>query len=54
MRAGLCSRCVFTQRVITSRGSVFYRCGRSEDDARFPKYPALPVVSCVGYIKRED
>jgi hypothetical protein len=33
----------------SDRGSIFYRCGLSDTDARFPKYPALPVLSCPGY-----
>lgn len=33
----------------TRRGSVFFRCARAEDDARFVRYPPLPVQSCPGY-----
>jgi GNAT superfamily N-acetyltransferase len=33
----------------SDRGSVFYRCLLSASDSRFPKYPRLPVVSCLGY-----
>ena len=37
-------------RVIRSdRGSVFYFCGKSRQDQRFPKYPPLPVVRCDGW-----
>ena len=28
---------------------TFYRCGLSETDPRFRKYPPLPVVQCTGY-----
>lgn len=31
------------------RGSVFFRCARAEDDARYVRYPPLPVRSCPGY-----
>jgi hypothetical protein len=35
--------------VESARGSVFVRCDRSDLDARFRKYPALPVLRCAGY-----
>jgi hypothetical protein len=31
------------------RGSEFYLCRLSEADARFEKYPRLPVMHCAGY-----
>jgi hypothetical protein len=37
--------------VTNRRGSTFYRCARAETDARFARYPALPVVTCIGYEK---
>ena len=38
------------KKVVTSeRGSVFLLCRRSAEDARFPKYPPQPVVSCPGF-----
>jgi hypothetical protein len=38
----------------SDRGSIFYFCKRSETDARFPKYPTLPVLSCAGYEEKES
>ncbi|HUL49278.1 MAG TPA: YciI family protein [Gemmatimonadales bacterium] len=35
--------------VATRRDSVFFRCARAETDARFPRYPQLPVHACTGY-----
>jgi hypothetical protein len=35
--------------VIRSARSTFYRCRLSFTDARFPKYPPLPVLSCIGF-----
>ena len=32
-----------------ARGSVFFRCARAESDARFVRYPPLPVLACPGY-----
>lgn len=46
---GLCSACRFAEPVTSARGSIFWLCGRSREDARFPKYPRLPVVRCVGF-----
>ncbi|HTY06696.1 MAG TPA: YciI family protein [Gemmatimonadales bacterium] len=46
---GLCLTCRWTRPSTTRRGSTFYRCGRAEEDARFTRYPPLPVRSCPGY-----
>ena len=46
--AGLCETCEHL-RVFASPRSVFVRCGLAEMDARFPRYPALPVTACAGY-----
>jgi len=48
-RVGLCRNCRFMRRMESDRGSVFYLCERSATDARFPKYPRLPVLQCAGY-----
>ena len=46
--AGLCARCFHVRRHRT-RHSLFYRCALAESDARFHKYPPLPVSSCPGF-----
>jgi len=46
---GLCPSCRFVDIVISSRGSVFYRCTLADTDPRFRRYPVLPVVQCAGY-----
>ena len=46
---GLCAACVHAQIVTSVRGSQFYLCRLSATDARFPKYPRLPVLTCVGF-----
>ena len=45
---GLCAACRHVD-VVRSARSAFYRCRRSFTDPRFPKYPALPVLRCVGF-----
>ena len=45
---GLCVRCVHLELQASPR-SVFVRCGLSDLDARFPRYPRLPVLACAGY-----
>jgi hypothetical protein len=35
--------------IATRSGSTFVLCTRSDHDPRFPRYPPLPVASCVGY-----
>ena len=52
MRAGLCDRCVHQKLIGNTRGSTFSLCERSKTDRRFPKYPRLPVVRCVGFEER--
>lgn len=53
-RVGLCATCVHSRVIESKRGSVFRLCRRSETDARFPKYPPLPVRECVGYEKAKE
>lgn len=45
---GLCGRCRHCQVVDAAR-SRFYLCRRSFADARFRKYPVLPVRTCPGH-----
>lgn len=46
---GLCATCAHARVVTNRRGSRFYRCGLSDADSRFRKYPRLPVLACAGY-----
>jgi hypothetical protein len=39
--------------VRTSRGSTFHLCERSTLDVRYKRYPALPVLECVGFERRK-
>lgn len=48
-RIGLCFDCLHAQKIESARGSLFYRCQRSDTDPSFPKYPRLPVIQCRGY-----
>jgi hypothetical protein len=50
--AGLCAACVHARLVVSGRGSRFVLCERSRTDARFPRYPTLPVVACTGFEAR--
>jgi len=52
VRAGLCDRCAHQKVIRNTRGSSFSLCERSKTDPRFPKYPRLPVVRCVGFEAR--
>lgn len=45
---GLCATCVHLE-LVGSKTSVFVRCGLSDVDPRFPRYPPLPVRRCAGY-----
>lgn len=46
--AGLCAGCRFARIVRTPR-SAFWLCMRSREDARWPRYPRLPVRECAGH-----
>jgi len=46
---GLCASCAHASVQESGRGSRFWRCRRAEEDARFRRYPALPVLRCPGY-----
>ena len=47
--AGLCERCRHVRVIENRRGSRFFRCELADVDARFPKYPRLPVLQCDGF-----
>jgi hypothetical protein len=49
---GLCANCIHARSVTSDRGSVFLLCELSFSDARFQKYPKLPVRFCPGYQKK--
>ena len=51
---GLCARCTHERIVETTRGSTFTLCELSSTDARFPKYPRLPVLACDGFEERNN
>ena len=50
--AGLCDSCVHQKLVRTGRGSEFSLCERSKTDARYAKYPPVPVLRCPGHEPR--
>jgi hypothetical protein len=51
---GLCGTCRHVRPITSARGSTFWLCGLSASDARFPRYPRLPVLRCPGYAARDD
>ena len=46
---GLCFTCRWMRPAGNQRGSIFFRCTRADTDARFVRYPALPVRTCSSY-----
>ena len=46
---GLCLTCRWARTITNRRGSMFFRCGRADTDPRFARYPALPMLECIGY-----
>ncbi len=53
-RAGLCATCAHVRIVAGARDARFYLCQLSFTDARFPRYPVLPVTACAGYRQAGD
>ncbi len=49
MPAGLCASCRHAREVVSGKGSRFVLCELSRTDRRFPRYPQLPVLACIGY-----
>jgi hypothetical protein len=50
--AGLCAICQYVRVIESAKGSTFFMCNRSKTDARFPKYPPMPVLRCGGFEKK--
>lgn len=44
-RVGLCGSCAAARRVVSAKGSEFWRCTHPE----LPKYPQLPVRLCAAH-----
>jgi len=51
--AGLCASCAHARVQQSARGGQFLRCLRADDDARFRRYPPLPVRECEGHERGE-
>jgi hypothetical protein len=54
MDAGMCENCRHVRRLSNARGSVFYLCERAVSDARFARYPRLPMLRCDGHEPPSD
>jgi hypothetical protein len=51
---GLCATCTHLEVIRSDRDSTFFRCGLSDVDASFSKYPALPVLKCIGWASNRE
>ena len=47
--AGLCATCRHARPIENRRGSTFLLCERAASDARYSRYPPLPVLRCSGH-----
>ncbi|TBR25730.1 hypothetical protein EPO15_01580 [bacterium] len=48
-QTGVCGTCRHAKRLTTRGGGDILLCRLSETDSKFPRYPALPVLSCPGW-----
>jgi len=48
-RVGLCIDCRWMRDTTNRRGWTFFRCLRADTDARYKRYPPLPVLECPGH-----
>jgi hypothetical protein len=46
--AGLCSQCRHARLIVSDKGHAFIRCGRSDSEPSYDRYPRLPVLECAG------
>ena len=46
---GLCGTCRHARVIASDRGQRFLRCGLSDTDPRYARYPLLPIAVCAGY-----
>lgn len=51
---GLCVPCAHSRNIRSERGSSFWLCELAKSDARFRKYPQLPVRSCTGFSPKPE
>jgi hypothetical protein len=47
--AGLCPTCRHARPVTSAKGSTFLRCGLSDADRTYRRYPPQPVLVCRGH-----
>jgi len=48
----LCNDCLHLRAIRSKRGSIFYLCGKAQEDERYRKYPPQPVLRCGGHVPR--
>lgn len=48
----LCVDCKYAREIVSDKGSTFLQCRLAFTNPAFPKYPALPVLRCSGYVKK--
>ena len=51
---GLCGECRHSRPVPARGASVFRLCLRSTTDPGYPRYPALPMLSCRGFERADE
>ena len=53
-QSGVCRNCAYGRWLKTGGGGEIILCRLSDSDARFPKYPRLPMLSCPGWSPPAD
>lgn len=47
---GLCARCEEARKIVSGKGSEFWRCAVADREPSWPKYPRLPVLRCARFV----
>jgi len=46
---GLCPDCAHARKIVSAKGSLFWKCELARADPRFPRYPPQPRMVCSGF-----
>ena len=48
---GLCAHCAHASVQRSAKGNEFWRCRAADEDPQLLRYPPLPVIRCLSYLR---